>query len=52
MNPSFTLSLSRRCEKARSGKVLKVLVHHRCPKNCPGGCPTDLRTIALKALGL
>ena len=23
-----------------------------CPKNRPGGCPTDLRTMALKALGL
>ena len=23
-----------------------------CPKNRPGGCPTDLRTMALKALAL
>ena len=23
-----------------------------CPRNRPGGCPTDLRTMALKALGL
>lgn len=23
-----------------------------CPRNRPGGCPTDLRTIALNALGL